>query len=155
MTVKQGWSRLRSADLRLTPHAAPTTSALAGWRFLTGLWTIGVLALLLWNARALPPTTVAAAGAGTGEITCYFDWDYPYFEISGTASCPWCGAISMEVDFGEGAGYGDNQVDPGPNFLNQWYHEFPPGPGTYRVCMSADDADGEACEACQNVVLYW
>ena len=123
------------------------------WRSLTGLWAICVLSLLLWNARTLPPATVAAGGVD--EITCGFEWDYPYFEIWGTASCPTCGPISMEVNFGDGGGWGGNQVDGGPNFFHQWYHEFPPGPGSYQVCMEADDADGERCLQCQIVTMYY
>jgi hypothetical protein len=50
-------------------------------------------------------------------------------------------------------GWGSNQVAPGPTFFHQWYHLLP-GPGSYQVCMEADDADGERCTACQLVTVY-
>lgn len=124
------------------------------WRCLTGLWAICVLSASLWNARTLPPAAaVSAAAGGVDEISCGFEWDDPWFEIWGTASCPTCGPISMEINFGDGSGWGSNQVDPGPTFFHQWYHLLP-GPGSYQVCMEADDADGERCTACQLVTVY-
>jgi hypothetical protein len=125
------------------------------WRVLTGLWAIGVFALVVGNARLLPSTTVRAAAA-TDEITCnFFIFDefgsiFAGAEIWGTASCPWCGPISMEVNWGDGSGFGWNQVDPGPDFDAQWAHPYA-APGAYTVCIEADDADGERCSYCQEV----
>lgn len=123
------------------------------WRYLTGLWAVCVLAALFWNARALPPLT---AKASSGEITCNFNiFDeagsiFATAEIWGTASCPTCGPISMEVSWGDGTGWGWNQVDPGPNFGASWFHAYA-APGGYDVCVEADDADGERCTYCQRV----
>jgi hypothetical protein len=122
-------------------------------RSLTGLWAACVLAALFWNAQALRPV---AAKASSGELTCsfnIFDEAGSYFataEVWGTASCPTCGPISMEVNWGDGSGWGGNQVDPGPSFSASWAHPYAQ-PGSYQVCVEADDADGERCSYCQQV----